>query len=128
MCGWCLPQLSPLPSNVSNLFNKLKSFSKADSHRERGETSVQTLLFRFLQWGCTYDLEEQGRRGCRRPCPVPQMVTALCYSQRTMVQFVQFGCLDVLSNDLVQQLPNSKSVQLNFSLLSKVNPGGPLQG
>lgn len=51
MCGWCLPELSPLPSNVSNLFNKLKSFSKADSHRERGETSVQTLLFRFFAVG-----------------------------------------------------------------------------
>lgn len=65
MCGWCLAQLSRLPSNVSNLFNKLNSFSKADSHWERGETSVQTPLWRFSQWGSICDLEKQGGRGGR---------------------------------------------------------------
>lgn len=93
----------------------------------RGEKhQFKSPLWRFSQWDNTCDLEGQGGRGCRMSCPIPQMVTAACYSQRTTV--IQFGCLGVSSNDLIQQLPNSQGCATELHPVVQSEPWGTPPG
>lgn len=85
--------------------------------------SISDPLCRFSQLVCTYDLAGQGGQ-CRKPWPVPQMVTEASHGQRDTG--VEHGYLDTSPNDLREELPNSQDCALNFIPLPQVIPKGPL--